>query len=184
LKIGVVVLGTLLALVATLVLFGVLTPRRHTARVRLRLSRNPSEAWHVIADLAAWPAWNADAREVVRVSDVNDHATWRVTDSHGHAIPYEIVHASAPADGAPGRLVTRIADDGLPFGGSWTWTVEPDGAGSTVTIVEDGVIRNVIFRALARTMFGYTTTQKRALSALAAHFREAADTTETWEHVE
>ena len=41
-----------------------------------------------------------------------------------------------------------------------------DGAGSAVTITEDGEIRNPVFRLLARFLFGYHATAERFLVAL------------------
>jgi hypothetical protein len=73
-------------------------------------------------------------------------------------------------DVAPSRLVTRIADDKLPFGGRWVITVAPEGAGSRVTVTEEGVVKNPVFRFLSRTVFSLVKTQERWLQNLAAHF--------------
>jgi hypothetical protein len=59
----------------------------------------------------------------------------------------------------PSLLVTRISDPALPFGGSWTYRIEPAGAGeSNVTITEDGEVYNVIFRFMSRFVFGHHAT--------------------------
>jgi len=56
-------------------------------------------------------------------------------------------------------LVARIADPKLPFGGTWTCRVVPAGAdGSDLTITEDGEVYNVVFRFMARFVFGYYGT--------------------------
>lgn len=173
----------LAAVVLAIAIVGIFTPRRHQARVSMRLARAATEVWPTLADFGAWPSWNAVAPKVTALPDLNGHRAFSVCDAHGNAVPYEVLEATEPASGDPGRLVTRICDERLPFGGAWTWTVTPTASGTDVTIVEDGIIKNVVFRALARTVFGYTTSQKKALASLAAHFSESPALTETWQHV-
>ena len=67
----------------------------------------------------------------------------------------------------PRHQVTRIADKGLPFGGSWDYLIVPDGSGSRITITEHGEIYNPIFRVVSRAM-GYTSTLDAYLESLAA----------------
>src|SRR5688500_6992477 len=55
-------------------------------------------------------------------------------------VPVEIVERQPPS-----RLVTRIADPELPFGGTWTFTLAAEGGGTRLTITEHGQIHNVIF---------------------------------------
>ena len=57
----------------------------------------------------------------------------------------------------PSRLVTKIIDE-TQFGGTWTFEIVPTPSGSRMTITERGEIYNVLFRALARYVFGYTST--------------------------
>ena len=54
--------------------------------------------------------------------------------------------------------MTRIADKGLPFGGTWTLEITSEAGGAALRITEDGEIYNVIFRFMARYVFGYTST--------------------------
>ena len=59
----------------------------------------------------------------------------------------------------PSLLVTRISDPKLPFGGSWTYRIEPAGpAASDLTITEDGEVYNVIFRFMSRFVLGHYAT--------------------------
>ena len=89
----------------------------------------------------------------------------------------ERVAYSAPAwaaglPRAPSRRVVRIADRTLPFGGTWTYTIAPDGDASRLSITEDGEIYNVIFRFVARFFMGYTSTMDEALRDIARKFGE------------
>jgi hypothetical protein len=67
------------------------------------------------------------------------------------------------------RRVTRIADKDLPFGGTWTFEITPDGGGSVLTITEDGEVKGGVFRAMSllmgheRTIRSYLTHAARAL---------------------
>ena len=71
----------------------------------------------------------------------------------------------------PRHLVTRIADDGLPFGGRWEYRIEPDGAGgSNVTITEHGSVYNPLFRFVSRYIMGHTATIESYLRALGKRF--------------
>ena len=60
----------------------------------------------------------------------------------------------------------RIADPDLPFGGTWTYEITPDGGGSRLTITEDGEIYNPLFRFMARFVFGYEGTIASYMSSL------------------
>ena len=70
----------------------------------------------------------------------------------------------------------RIADDTLPFGGTWTYELAPEGAGTRLTITEDGVVRNVVFRFLSRWVFSHTATLEKYLRALGRKFGEEVRT--------
>jgi hypothetical protein len=76
---------------------------------------------------------------------------------------YEIVE-----DLPPVRLVTRIADKNLPYGGSWTFELAPEGTGTRVTITENGEVYNPLFRFLSRFVFGHTATMDEYLASLSA----------------
>jgi uncharacterized protein YndB with AHSA1/START domain len=83
--------------------------------------------------------------------------------------PVEIVERQPPV-----RLVTRIADPDLPFGGTWTVTLAPEAGGTRVTILERGQIHNVIFRAVARFAIGYTASMDACLAELASRIGAGA----------
>jgi hypothetical protein len=84
--------------------------------------------------------------------------------------PVAIIERSAPT-----RLVTRITDDSLPYGGQWEFTLTPDGDGTILTITERGFVTPAFFRLMARYVFGFTRTMVQYHRTLAA----ALDTTVT-----
>ena len=74
---------------------------------------------------------------------------------------------------APGRVVTRIADPNLPFGGTWTFELTPEGGGTRVTITERGYVTNPIFRAVSRFVIGHEASMAAYLRELAVQLRES-----------
>ncbi len=66
----------------------------------------------------------------------------------------------------PRKLVTRIADKSLPFGGTWTYELKPAGAGTELTITEVGEVYNPLFRFVSKYVMGHTSTIDGYLAAL------------------
>lgn len=95
------------------------------------------------------------------LSPQNGHRVWRETDKHGQTIAYETIESAAPT-----RLVTKIADPKLPFGGTWTYEISPTPTGSSLTITENGEVYNPIFRFVSRFIMGHTATIDAYLKAL------------------
>jgi uncharacterized protein YndB with AHSA1/START domain len=162
------VLAVLAAVVVLVVVVGMLLPKGHVARSHATIDASPDAVWHTLTDVEGFPAWRADVARVELLASRNGHKTWREIGKHG-TITFEEELAEAPR-----RLVGRIADPELPFGGTWTYDVAPDAGGTRVTITEDGVVHNPIFRFMSRYVFGHHATQEAYLRALAKKFgREA-----------
>jgi hypothetical protein len=66
----------------------------------------------------------------------------------------------------PSLLVTRIAGERLPFGGTWTYRIAPAPGGSELTITEDGEVYNPIFRFMSRFVFGHHATMDTFIGKL------------------
>jgi hypothetical protein len=66
----------------------------------------------------------------------------------------------------PRRRVTAIDDASLPFGGTWTWELSPEGQGTRLTVTERGHVDPPLFRFLSRFVFGHDATLRRVLSDL------------------
>jgi len=163
-----IVVAVLLGVAALAALVGALLPKAHSASRRATFRQPPEALWRVLTDYAGMTSWRADVRTIERLPDRDGHEVWQETDTHGHRLPLETIAAQPPR-----RLVRRIADPKLPFGGTWTWEITPAaGGGSTLTITEDGEIYNPIFRFAARFIVGYTGTMETHLKWLAAKFGE------------
>ena len=72
------------------------------------------------------------------------------------------------------RMVTRILDTNLGYSGKWTYRIANEGANTRLTVTEDAEVTNVIFRFMARYVFGYTASLESYLNSLAAKFGESA----------
>jgi hypothetical protein len=70
----------------------------------------------------------------------------------------------------PTRLVTRITDKSLPFGGRWEYVVSGDRTGTRVQITEHGEVYNPVFRFVSRFIMGHSATARAYLEALGARF--------------
>jgi uncharacterized protein YndB with AHSA1/START domain len=165
--------GTLATLIAAVVVIGAMLPRDHVASMTARIAAKPDEVWKTIATPADFPSWRSDVKRVEMLPATPTGPSWREHGSNG-AITFA-VDAWEP----PTRFVARIADTGLPFGGSWEYRVEPDGpAASRVTITERGSVYSPIFRFVSRFIMGHTATMKTYLNALARRFGGEATPTE------
>lgn len=152
--------GLAVAIVAAIVIMiGALLPKEHVVSRKIQLPASPTEVFAVIAGPSVW---RGVKHELLSESPLK----WRETDSGGDAIIYERVETSAPK-----RIVNRIADPRLPFGGSWTYEIEPNGSGSELTITENGEVYNPLFRFVSRFIIGHTATIEKYQRDLAAHFK-------------
>jgi hypothetical protein len=157
--------GTLVLIVAVIALIGAMLPKGHHATRQARFAQRPEALYAVISGP---PNWRSDIEEHGTLPD----GKWWERDSHGNKITYELVE-----DRPPSRRVVRMADPTLPFGGAWTLEVTPaevtpGAAGSTVRVTEDGEVYNVLFRFMARFIFGHTATIDTYLRDLGRKFGE------------
>ncbi len=156
----------LLAFVVVPVIVGYALPRDHVASSSISLGRSPDSVWAVVRDFAGYGNWWGYVERMERQQE-GDREVWLQYDTRNQMIPYEVMESVPPR-----RLVTRIVDDGLPFGGTWTYEIGASQAGSTVTITEDGQIHNPIFRLVSRWVLGYHATMDGYLTALGERFGE------------
>lgn len=160
--------GLALVLIAALLAaIGYLLPQGHVASRSAYYRAPPDAVFAVISDVAAGAAWRPDLQKVEMLPAVEGRERFREIGRTG-AITMEVIERTPPA-----RQVVRIADPDQPFGGTWTYELAPDDGGTRVTITERGEIYNPIFRALARFVFGYTSTMEDYLRALGARLGES-----------
>lgn len=166
------IVGGLAGLVALVAGIGALLPKEHAASQAAEFHRPPEAVWQAITDYEKFPSWRADVKSVTALPGHDGRPSWREELKGGGAIPLE-VDEMLPNQ----RLVTRIADPNLPFGGTWTMEITPTPAGCRLRITERGEVRNVIFRFVSRFVLGYTGTMKTYLESLGAKFGEKTQVT-------
>ena len=152
-----------------LIAAGVVLPREHVAARRVRLRRPPEQVWTRIRDHAAEPGWRPQLDRVERLPDEGGRERWKEVQGRS-SLTFETLEAVPPR-----KLVRRIADEKLPFGGSWTIEVGDDGAGGSVAAVtEHGEVKHPLFRVINRFVIGHTRTIDGYLRDLASSFGEDA----------
>lgn len=162
------VAGGLAGLVAVMALIGLALPRAHVAARRAVIAAPPEAVWAALTDLDAQPRWRRGLQQLERLGE----RRFRERSRQG-AITFEVTEERPPE-----LWITRIADDKLPFGGRWIYELAPEGAGTRLTITEDGFIKNPVFRFLAATVYSTASTLEAFLRDLGAHLGGAAPVVE------
>ena len=163
-KYAILLIAAIAAIVGLIALFGMTLPVHHTATRKVRLRQTPQAIFDV---LAGPPVWRTSLESVEDLPAVNGRPRWKEIDKRGNGITFELVEATRPL-----RRVTRIVDDNLPFGGSWTLEIAPSAGGSTVSITEHGEVRNPIFRFMSKFILGHYQSIDQYLGDLAKRFDE------------
>lgn len=159
-----ILVGALLALVLFVHVVGLFVAREHRATCRARFEQPAEALFAAITDIEGLSTWRRGLTSAVRVEAIGGLPAYRET-THQGACTYVVERSEAPRE-----LVLRIADENLPYGGTWTYVITPADGGATLAITEDGFVKPAIFRALARFVFGYHATLEQYLKALGRKF--------------
>lgn len=143
-------------------------PRDHQATNEATFNATPQSLYHLITDLDRFPEWRSSVERIERVPDSAGKTRFREAGGDG-TILYEI-ESAVPNE----RLVTRIADPTLPFGGSWTYELIPRGDSTTLRITENGEVYNPIFRFVSRFVMGHTATIDKYLNDVRRYFEKTS----------
>lgn len=169
-KWALIILGALVVAVIVVVAVGYMLPVAHVAVREARFAEPQDAVWSAITDVPAFPSWRADVTAVDTLPSRDGRKRW-VEEAGGERITFEVVESEAPR-----KLVVRIADPSLPFGGSWTYLLAPSDGGTTLAITENGEVYNPIFRFMARYVFGHTATMEKYLASLGKRFGQPVTT--------
>lgn len=161
-----IIVGIITVPILIVLIGGMMLPVNHTASVERTLAVNPDRVWSLLTDIEGQPKWRTDLKSIKVVS--NDPVTWVETSGFGE-IPMKIEQSEQNH-----LLVTRINSTELPFGGTWTFKLEPQGTSTKLTITEDGEVRSPIFRFLSKYMFGHTKTLDSYISHLETFLKKEA----------
>ena len=165
-KIVLIVLGALVAIVLLVVVVGWSLPVKHRAsRQATYPVTSPESLYAAITSVEAFPTWRSKVTGVERVASPTEARSYRETGSDG-AILY-VVDEEVPSR----RLVSRIADPSLPFGGAWTFDLLPNASGTILRITEDGEVYNPVYRFMSAYVFGHHATIDTYLTDLGSKFK-------------
>ena len=164
-RIVLMLLAVVVGLGLLVVAIGYMLPVQHVAVVTARVPAPPEQVWDALTDVAAYPKWRGDVTSVeVLPPAAPGQVAWREQGNNG-AIAFAIEQAEPPR-----RLLTRITEKSLPFGGGWEYAITPDDAGSRVQITERGEVYNPVFRFVSRFIMGHSATASAFLKSLGARF--------------
>ncbi len=161
------VLGGFVALGVVLYVAGLFIPVAHVASSSVRLRQPVDSVWRTVRTLEESASWWPAISAMERLPDKDGREVWLQRQITGD-LAMEVMESTEPV-----RLVMRIADDRLPFGGTWTYEIHEEAGGSRITITEDGEIYSPFFRVMSRFFLGYHGTQESYLTALSERFGEA-----------
>jgi hypothetical protein len=161
-----IVFTVLAAILILIALIGWLLPKSHTITREAHFHQPPEAIWRAITDIDAMPTWRQGLKSVKHLPDQNGLPAWVETLDSG-TIPLATVVSQPPV-----KLVVRITDPKLPFGGTWTYEIMPIPTGSSLRIREDGEVYNPIFRFVSRFVLGQSATIDAYLKSLARKFGE------------
>jgi polyketide cyclase/dehydrase/lipid transport protein len=150
-------------------IIGARLPKGHVATRAARFRQPPEVVWGALVAVEEMPSWRKELKAIERRPDVNGRPSWIETSSQG-VLPLVVVEWDPPR-----RMVAKIEDPQLPFGGTWTYEIGPVDGGSMLRITERGEVYPALFRFLARFVFGYTRTIESYLRSLGSRFGETID---------
>lgn len=160
-----VIVGVIVLLAVVMAVVGSRLPKDHTASRSIVLHRSTKEVYDVVRDFGSAPSWRSGVKSVEVQTQPDGKVRFREVGSD--TIDYEV------AEDVPGqKLVTRILNTDLGYGGKWTYELIPEGGATRVKITEDGEVSNVLFRFMSRYVFGHTSTMDTYLTSLAKRFGE------------
>ena len=165
LKVIVAIVVGIAAMVGIVALVGSRLPVSHVASRTVTIGAPTDVVFTTMTDFASAPNWRPGLKSV-SVSTDGATGRQRVTeDSKDGKMTMEVEQVVPPT-----RFVTRIVDEGLPYGGAWAHALEAQGNTTRVTITEHGEVYNPIFRFISKYIMGHTSTMDAYLTALGKKF--------------
>jgi uncharacterized protein YndB with AHSA1/START domain len=142
-----IVAAIVIAIPLTLAAVGVFLPQNHVASRTVAIAAPAERVFAAISDVDRFMTWRSGLKSVERLPDDGKGQRFIEHSSNGDILFR--IETFEPNT----RMVTRIADPKLPFGGSWTYVITPAAAGSELTITEAGEVYNVLFRSMQKLFF-------------------------------
>src|SRR6266436_3090153 len=132
--------GTVVVIVLIALAVGTSLPRDHVATVRVKLAATPEAVWAVISDPSAAASWRTDVKAVVLLPPAEGRTAWQEQSGFG------VVRFVMAEFDPPRRMVSRITNDDLPYGGQWEYVLARSGTGTELSVTERGFVKPPLFR--------------------------------------
>jgi uncharacterized protein YndB with AHSA1/START domain len=164
-KWALIIVGGIVCIVVLIAIVGALLPRDHVATMSATITAPADRVWAALTDAGGYPQWRSDVKKVDVLS--SSPLSWREHNKQGS------MTLAAEEFQPPRRMVARIQDKDMPFGGAWEYQVAPDSSDPSrtrVTITERGWVSNPIFRFVSRYVMGHYSTLDSYLRALGRKF--------------
>ena len=154
--------GIIALLIVVVLIIGKLLPKKHTATVEQKFTVEKSLLWNRIRNFDKHAEW----RTSVSKTEVLNPTKWKEFNKRGEKITFEIIE-EVPSE----RLVSKIVDDDLPFGGEWVFEITESGTQTVLKITENGEVYNPIFRFIGYFFMDESATMKQYMSDLEKSFK-------------
>jgi len=157
-------LGLVIVFLVLVWVLGGRLPQAHRAVVSARYTQSPAQVWATITNMLMAPNWRSGVRQIERLPDRDGRHVWvEVGRRRRLPLEFEVVEPER-------HLISHIHGEHLPFGGSWTYELEPDADGCRLTLTEQGEIYSPALRFFAHHVFGYDANMRRYLEDLGKKF--------------
>lgn len=135
---------------------GYFLPEAHQANGDVLIDAPPEVVWETLTDVSAYGSWRSDVDSVMGVAGTTASRVWTEEPS---GLSFSTVIYQ------PGILWrVRITNEGLPFGGAWSYRLAQEGAGTRLAITEDGEVYSPFYRFVSRFIMGHDRTLRRYLN--------------------
>jgi hypothetical protein len=149
----------LAGVVTAVVIIGYALPVKHRAQAESVVSASPGALFGLITNVSGYPSWRSGITSAEVIPSTDGRKRFREVSRDG-TMKY-VIEVSEPDQ----RIVTRIDDRTLAFGGTWTYDLLPIADGrTTLRITEDGEVYNPVFRFVSRFIMGHDGGIKKYLA--------------------
>lgn len=163
-----VILAILVLVLVAVAFAGAMLPKQHRVTRSIELKQSPEAVWATVTDHVNEPKWRSEVESISRLADRNGHELVEEKYKNGDTMKVETVEVQPPT-----KLVRDVVDNPI-FSGRWTYLLTPTSTGTRLSITEEGVVPNPVFRLISRFVIGHTTALDRFLHSLSTHFGETA----------
>jgi ribosome-associated toxin RatA of RatAB toxin-antitoxin module len=133
-------------------LIGSSLPEEHTVTRSVLVPASQEHVFTLISHVQDYPHWRTGVDRVELLPEINGQMHWQEVTSMG-TVP-EVLTENEPLS----HRVVTIDDPTLPYSGTWTFELAPQGGQTQLTITDHGDVSNVFYRFASRYIFGQAAT--------------------------